>query len=78
MKGIGTLVWIMDVHCSVRSPLRLSSTSHNLKFTTIVANDVPLEGETKEDNQILLLKSRKLSLFFVSDDEAETLWPSVC
>ncbi|GJT92316.1 cyclin-dependent kinase [Tanacetum coccineum] len=48
-----------------------ASTSPNLKFTVVVANDVPLEGETKEDNQILLLKSRKLSLFFVSDDEAE-------
>ncbi|GKB68193.1 hypothetical protein Tco_0929605, partial [Tanacetum coccineum] len=23
MKGIGTLVWIMDVFCSLRSPLRL-------------------------------------------------------
>ncbi|GJX75963.1 hypothetical protein Tco_0322774 [Tanacetum coccineum] len=80
MKVIGSLVWIMDVHCSVRSPFWLlicaASTSPNLKFTSVVANDVLLEGETKEDNQILLLKSRKLSLFFVSEDEDETLWPS--
>nr|GEX44004.1 hypothetical protein [Tanacetum cinerariifolium] len=43
------------------SSLYFASTSPNQKYTVVIANDVSLEGETNEDNQVLLLKSRKLS-----------------